>query len=284
MHIYFLGHVGVHRHYTQYLYSSQNIKHILVLLPRDFLCCLPSTNVAYSLISGNRIRCPTGDGPKSLCGLLWSLETCHHLLPTVLYSYGNWGHRTFILGAPPSVHQMSKFYKTTSTSHSYCEHMSTVKPATEDIQISKIFGLFVSFTILVFDTIFITLSYVQIFITVFHLPQKEAQWRPLIHVFPTSASFYSLTALTFSLCSHIGLVLTYHLKSIPSYQTFNFCPSFSQLYCPWSEDQTNLQPCPENLFLKIVLIISASFYRDLRLYQCTYINMVKVVSSASIYI
>ncbi|XP_061295810.1 olfactory receptor 52A5-like [Bos javanicus] len=68
-----------------------------------------------------------------------------------------------------------KFYRTTVISHSYCEHMAIVKLATEDIRINKILGLFVAFTILGFDISFITLSYFQIFVTVFQLPQKEAR-------------------------------------------------------------------------------------------------------------
>ncbi|XP_006885729.1 PREDICTED: olfactory receptor 52A5-like [Elephantulus edwardii] len=68
-----------------------------------------------------------------------------------------------------------KLYRTTIISHSYCEHMALVKLAIEDIRVNKIYGLFVAFAILGFDIIFITLSYVQIFITVFQLPQKEAR-------------------------------------------------------------------------------------------------------------
>ncbi|XP_042639293.1 olfactory receptor 52A5-like [Orycteropus afer afer] len=68
-----------------------------------------------------------------------------------------------------------KLYRTTVISHSYCEHMALVKLATEDIRVNKIYGLFVVFTILGFDIICITLSYVWIFIAVFQLPQKEAR-------------------------------------------------------------------------------------------------------------
>uniref|UniRef100_G3U898 Olfactory receptor n=1 Tax=Loxodonta africana TaxID=9785 RepID=G3U898_LOXAF len=70
-----------------------------------------------------------------------------------------------------------KHYRTTIISHSYCEHMALVKLAVEDIWVNKMYGLFVAFTILGFDIIFITLSYVQIFFTVFQLPQKEARLR-----------------------------------------------------------------------------------------------------------
>ncbi|XP_057606944.1 olfactory receptor 52A1-like [Hippopotamus amphibius kiboko] len=68
-----------------------------------------------------------------------------------------------------------QFYHTTVVSHSYCEHMAIVKLAAENIRVNKIYGLFVAFTVAGFDLTFITLSYIQIFITVFHLPQKEAR-------------------------------------------------------------------------------------------------------------
>ena len=68
-----------------------------------------------------------------------------------------------------------QFYHKTVISHSYCEHMAIVKLAAGNIQVNKIYGLFVAFNIAVFDLSFITLSYIQIFITVFRLPQKEAR-------------------------------------------------------------------------------------------------------------
>ncbi|XP_062054171.1 olfactory receptor 52A5-like [Lepus europaeus] len=70
-----------------------------------------------------------------------------------------------------------RLYRTTIVAHSYCEHMAIVKLAAEDVRVNKIYGLFVAFTILGFDIIFITLSYLQIFITVFQLPEKEARFK-----------------------------------------------------------------------------------------------------------
>ncbi|XP_048073314.1 olfactory receptor 52A1-like [Ursus arctos] len=70
-----------------------------------------------------------------------------------------------------------QFYHTTIISHCYCEHMAIVKLAAENVRINKIYGLFVAFTVAIFDITFITLSYIQIFITVFRLPQKEARWK-----------------------------------------------------------------------------------------------------------
>ncbi|EPY72753.1 olfactory receptor 52A5-like protein [Camelus ferus] len=98
-----------------------------------------------------------------------------------------------------------KHYRTTIISHSYCERMALVKLATEDVRINKIYGLFVAFTILGFDIIFITLSYVQIFITVFQLPQKEARIK------------------AFNTCiAHICVFLQFYLLAFFSFFTHRF--------------------------------------------------------------
>nr|ACO88970.1 olfactory receptor Olr127 (predicted) [Dasypus novemcinctus] len=98
-----------------------------------------------------------------------------------------------------------KLYKATVISHSYCEHMAIVKLAAEDIRVNKIYGLFVAFTILGFDIIFITLSYAQIFITVFHLPRREARLK------------------TFNTCiAHICVFLQFYLLAFFSFFTHRF--------------------------------------------------------------
>ena len=115
--------------------------------------------------------------------------------------------RAAILGAPCLVliKYRLKFYRTTVVSHSYCEHMAIVKLAIEDIRMNKIYGLFVAFTILGFDIIFITLSYIQIFITVFQLPQKEARFK------------------AFNACiAHICVFLQFYLLGFFSFFTHRF--------------------------------------------------------------
>ncbi|XP_036283524.1 olfactory receptor 52A5-like [Pipistrellus kuhlii] len=98
-----------------------------------------------------------------------------------------------------------KYYWTTVVSHSYCEHMAIVKLAAEDIRINKIYGLFVAFSILGFDIIFITLSYIKIFITVFSLPQKEARLK------------------AFNTCiAHICVFLEFYLLAFFSFFTHRF--------------------------------------------------------------
>ncbi|XP_019523950.1 PREDICTED: olfactory receptor 52A5-like [Hipposideros armiger] len=98
-----------------------------------------------------------------------------------------------------------KYYQTTVVSHSYCEHMAIVKLAAEDIRINKIYGLFVAFSILGFDIIFITLSYIRIFITVFSLPQKEARLK------------------AFNTCiAHICVFLEFYLLGFFSFFTHRF--------------------------------------------------------------
>ncbi|XP_057606789.1 olfactory receptor 52A5-like [Hippopotamus amphibius kiboko] len=98
-----------------------------------------------------------------------------------------------------------KHYWTTVVSHSYCEHMAIVKLAAEDVRINKIYGLFVAFSILGFDIIAIILSYIQIFITVFNLPQKEARLK------------------AFNTCiAHICVFLEFYLLGFFSFFTHRF--------------------------------------------------------------
>ncbi|XP_037695621.1 olfactory receptor 52A1-like [Choloepus didactylus] len=98
-----------------------------------------------------------------------------------------------------------QFYHTIVISHSYCEHMAIVKLAAGNVQVNKIYGLFVAFSVAGFDLIFITLSYIQIFITVFHLPQKEARFK------------------AFNTCiAHICVFLEFYLLGFFSFFTHRF--------------------------------------------------------------
>ncbi|XP_003465423.1 olfactory receptor 52A1-like [Cavia porcellus] len=89
-----------------------------------------------------------------------------------------------------------QFYHTTVISHSYCEHMAIVKLAAENIRVNKIYGLFVAFTVAGFDLTLITLSYIQIFITVFNLPQK-GQINTCIAYICVFLQFYLLAFFSF---------------------------------------------------------------------------------------
>ncbi|XP_032751622.1 olfactory receptor 52A5-like [Rattus rattus] len=98
-----------------------------------------------------------------------------------------------------------EYYRTTVISHSYCEHMAIVKLAAQDIRINKICGLLVAFAILGLDIVFITFSYVRIFITVFQLPQKEARLK------------------AFNTCiAHICVFLQFYLLGFFSFFTHRF--------------------------------------------------------------
>ncbi|XP_054436582.1 olfactory receptor 52A5-like [Pteronotus mesoamericanus] len=98
-----------------------------------------------------------------------------------------------------------KLYRTTVISHTYCEHLAVVKLAAEDIRINKTLGLLVAFFILGFDIIFIILSYIQILITVFQLPQKEARFK------------------AFNTCfTHICVFLQFYLLAFFSFFTHRF--------------------------------------------------------------
>lgn len=90
-----------------------------------------------------------------------------------------------------------KLYKSKLISHTYCEHMALVKLAAEDVYINKFYGLLGAFTVGGLDFILITLSYIQIFITVFHLPQKEARLKAFNTCIPHICVFFQFYLLAF---------------------------------------------------------------------------------------
>ncbi|XP_020764434.2 olfactory receptor 52A1-like [Odocoileus virginianus] len=90
-----------------------------------------------------------------------------------------------------------KLYRTKLISHTYCEHMALVKLATEDVYINKFYGLLGAFIVGGLDFILITLSYTQIFITVFHLPQKEARLKAFNTCIPHICVFFQFYLLAF---------------------------------------------------------------------------------------
>ncbi|XP_045412912.1 olfactory receptor 52A5-like [Lemur catta] len=104
-----------------------------------------------------------------------------------------------IIMCPLLIKLRLKYFRTTLISHSYCEHMAVVKLAAENVKANKAYGLFVAFSVLGFDVIFIFLSYAFIFRAVFKLPQKEARLKAFntctAHIF-VFLQFYILTFFT----------------------------------------------------------------------------------------
>uniref|UniRef100_A0A452FJ86 Olfactory receptor n=1 Tax=Capra hircus TaxID=9925 RepID=A0A452FJ86_CAPHI len=140
-----------------------------------------------------------------------------------------------------------KHYRTTVVSHSFCEHMAIVKLAAEDTRVNKIYGLFVAFIILGFDIIFITLSYIRIFVTVFKLPQKVARLK------------------AFNTCiAHICVFLIWVpysiLHSHSSVQSLPARPTFSQSYCLWCKDQTDSRSSIQDFSLEGCILSSHLSY------------------------
>uniref|UniRef100_A0A8C3VMB3 G-protein coupled receptors family 1 profile domain-containing protein n=1 Tax=Catagonus wagneri TaxID=51154 RepID=A0A8C3VMB3_9CETA len=89
--------------------------------------------------------------------------------------------------------------------HTYCEHMAVVKLACADISINSLYSLAVIILIVGTDVTFISLSYVQIFHTVFSLPSKDARLK------------------TLSTCgSHVCVILTFYIPALFSFLTHRF--------------------------------------------------------------
>ncbi|CAD7671815.1 unnamed protein product [Nyctereutes procyonoides] len=107
---------------------------------------------------------------------------------------------TVLVGLLPILIKRLHVFHSIVIAHSYCEHMAVVKLAAEDAQVNKACGLFVGFTILGFDMIFILISYILIFQAVFHLRQKEARLKAFntctAHIF-VFLEFYILAFFSF---------------------------------------------------------------------------------------
>ncbi|XP_075053717.1 olfactory receptor 52A1-like [Mixophyes fleayi] len=94
-------------------------------------------------------------------------------------------------------------FKTNIIEHSYCEHMAVVKLAAADIRINSAYGLFVAFTIIGLDLLFILISYAMIFNAVFSLPSKDSRLRAFNTCTPHICVFLTLYVLAiFSFLSH----------------------------------------------------------------------------------
>ncbi|XP_057551242.1 olfactory receptor 52A1-like [Hippopotamus amphibius kiboko] len=107
---------------------------------------------------------------------------------------------TALVGLLPILIKRLHLFHSIVIRHSYCEHMAVVKLAAEDIHVNKTCGLFVGFTILGFDMIFILISYILIFQAVFRLHQKEARLKAFntctAHIF-VFLEFYILAFFSF---------------------------------------------------------------------------------------
>ncbi|CAM5072805.1 unnamed protein product [Natator depressus] len=88
----------------------------------------------------------------------------------------------------------------------YCLHIAVVNLACADIRISSYYGLFVQFSMMGLDVIFIVVSYIQILRAIFSLPTKDAR----IKTFGTS--FY-IPRLFISLLYRFGqnVALNFHV-------------------------------------------------------------------------
>ncbi|CAM4321191.1 unnamed protein product [Caretta caretta] len=97
------------------------------------------------------------------------------------------------------------YCRTNIIPHTYCEHIAVAKLACADIRVSNYYGLFLLFSGMGLDMLFITVSYIQILRAVFSLPTKDSQLK------------------TFETCiSHLCAILTFYVPSLFSFLTHRF--------------------------------------------------------------
>ena len=208
---------------------------LLVSCTRNIFWFLPASNVAQSHISGHRIRHLAGPGPGPLCSHLLSTQTCCHLthfLFTQIAAAVTLRTAILVTASLVLIKFQFQFYYRAVISHSYREHIAIVKLAAENIRVNKIYGMFVAFNITVFEPTFITLSYMQIFITVFWFPQKEARLKALNTCIAHICDF-----LRFYLLGFFSFFAHRFGSHIPPYIhiLFSVGSSISQSTCLWSK-------------------------------------------------
>ncbi|CAO2582439.1 Olfactory receptor 52R1 [Lemmus lemmus] len=88
---------------------------------------------------------------------------------------------------------------------SYCEHMAVLKLVCADTKINRGYGLFVAFSVVGFDIIVISVSYVMILRAVLRLPSGEAR----LKAFGTCAS-------------HVCVILAFYIPALFTFLTHRF--------------------------------------------------------------
>ncbi|XP_032632252.1 olfactory receptor 52K2-like [Chelonoidis abingdonii] len=110
------------------------------------------------------------------------------------------------------------YCRTNIIPHTHCKHMPIEKLACADICINNYYGLFVVFSVICVDVLFMSMSYTQILRAVFSLPTKDAR----LKTFATCSShlcvilaFY-ISALFFSLMHWFGHNVSLHFHMLIS--------------------------------------------------------------------
>ena len=201
--VHFSRHARSHRYCASYQYCAQNSWNFLVSCTRNIFWFLPASNVALHTFQG------IASGILLAMALDHYVVICYPLRHAAIFTPHLISQiasavilRAALLVAPCLVliKFRLQFYYKTVVSHSYCEHMAIVKLASENIMVNKIYGMFAAFNIAVFELTLITLSYMQIFITVFWYPQKGARLKAfntcIAHIC-VFLQFYSLGFFSF---------------------------------------------------------------------------------------
>ncbi|XP_044859437.1 olfactory receptor 52R1-like [Mauremys mutica] len=98
-----------------------------------------------------------------------------------------------------------RYCRTNIIPEPFCAHISVLKLACGDTQVSSYYGLFVLLCVMGLDGIFITVSYIQILRAIFSLPTKDARLK------------------TFGTCvSHLCVILTFYIPGLFSSLTYRF--------------------------------------------------------------
>ncbi|EMP23910.1 Olfactory receptor 52R1 [Chelonia mydas] len=97
------------------------------------------------------------------------------------------------------------YCRTNIIPHTHCEHMAVMKLACADTHVTSYYGLFVIFSVMGLDGIFIAVSYIQILRAIFSLSIKDTLLK------------------TFGTCgSHLCATLAFYIPALFSFLTYRF--------------------------------------------------------------
>ncbi|XP_037694646.1 olfactory receptor 52R1-like [Choloepus didactylus] len=134
---------------------------------------------------------------------------CHSsiLTPSIVGKLGAVVMLRGVLWVSPFCFMVSRmpFCQSQVIPQSYCEHMAVLKLVCADTRVNRGYGLFVAFSVVGFDIIVISVSYVMILRAVLQLPSGEV-W---IRAFGTCAS-------------HICVILTFYIPALFTFLTHRF--------------------------------------------------------------
>ncbi|XP_021568291.1 olfactory receptor 52R1-like [Carlito syrichta] len=172
----------------------------------DYHACLTQVFFihAFSSVGSGVLMAMALDRFVAIC---FPLQHSSILTPSVVTKLGAAVMMRGLLWVSPFCFMMSRmpFCHNQVIPQSYCKHMAVLKLVCADTRINRGYGLFVAFSVVGFDIVVISMSYIMILRAVLRLPSGEA----CLKAFGTCAS-------------HICVILAFYIPALFTFLTHRF--------------------------------------------------------------